>query len=172
MLTQLVAWRHQAITWTNVDLSSVRSCGIYLRTISFSHEMLSIFILDTSLKITNSSYCCIIHRPMSWLNPSDFFAHSTVAVLCAKFQKDSLNTSDNTVQLFDQPNILHNNQWLMTQTMIPVVSTLQSGSVMLSSTTSNWATSAANGKAVLLLQMRGLHEYQLGKNNQDIYSTI
>ena len=30
----LVAWRHQAITWTNVDLSSVRSSGIHLRTIS------------------------------------------------------------------------------------------------------------------------------------------
>ena len=27
----LVAWRHQAITWVNVDLSSVRSCGIHLR---------------------------------------------------------------------------------------------------------------------------------------------
>ena len=26
----LAAWRHQAITWTNVDLSSVRSCGINL----------------------------------------------------------------------------------------------------------------------------------------------
>ena len=30
----LVAWRHQAITWTNVDLSWVRSCGIRLRTSS------------------------------------------------------------------------------------------------------------------------------------------
>ena len=29
----LVAWRHQAITWTNVDLSSVRSCSIHLRAI-------------------------------------------------------------------------------------------------------------------------------------------
>ena len=27
----LDAWQHQAITWTNVDLSSVRSCGIHLR---------------------------------------------------------------------------------------------------------------------------------------------
>ena len=26
--------RHQAITWTNVDLSSVRSCVIHLRTLS------------------------------------------------------------------------------------------------------------------------------------------
>ena len=29
----LVAWRHQAITWTNVDLSSVRSIDIHLRAI-------------------------------------------------------------------------------------------------------------------------------------------
>ena len=43
--------RHQAITWTDVDLSSVRSRDIYPRVIS--HKMLSIFILDTSLKITN-----------------------------------------------------------------------------------------------------------------------
>ena len=28
-----VAWRHQAITWTNVDFSSVRSIVIHLRTI-------------------------------------------------------------------------------------------------------------------------------------------
>ena len=27
----LVAWWHQAITWTNVDQSSERSCGIHLR---------------------------------------------------------------------------------------------------------------------------------------------
>ena len=31
----LVAWWHQAITWTNVDLSSARSSGIHLRTISW-----------------------------------------------------------------------------------------------------------------------------------------
>ena len=29
----LVAWQHQAITWTNVDLSSVEICGIHLTTI-------------------------------------------------------------------------------------------------------------------------------------------
>ena len=28
-----VAWWHQAITWTNVELSSVKSCGVHLRTI-------------------------------------------------------------------------------------------------------------------------------------------
>ena len=30
----LVAWRHQAITWTNVDLSSERSSGNHLRAVS------------------------------------------------------------------------------------------------------------------------------------------
>ena len=29
----LVAWRHQAITWTSFDLSSVRSSDIQLRVI-------------------------------------------------------------------------------------------------------------------------------------------
>ena len=29
----IVAWRHQPITWTNVDLSPVRSGGIHLRAI-------------------------------------------------------------------------------------------------------------------------------------------
>ena len=48
----LVAWRHQAITWPNVDWPSVRSCGINLTTIS--QEMLIISILDNISKITNS----------------------------------------------------------------------------------------------------------------------
>ena len=30
----LCARRHKAITWTNVDLSSIRSCGVHVRTIS------------------------------------------------------------------------------------------------------------------------------------------
>ena len=30
----LVAWRHQAIILTNIDLSSVRFCDIHLRAIS------------------------------------------------------------------------------------------------------------------------------------------
>ena len=40
----LVAWRHQAITWTNVDLSSVEFCGMHLTTILLTvaiHEMSS-----------------------------------------------------------------------------------------------------------------------------------
>ena len=30
----LFAWRHQTITWTNIELSSVRFCGMHLREIS------------------------------------------------------------------------------------------------------------------------------------------
>ena len=35
-LVQIMAWRwqHQAITWTNVDWSSVKSCDIHIKTIS------------------------------------------------------------------------------------------------------------------------------------------
>ena len=49
----LVAWRHQAITWTNIDLSSVRSCGVNVRTISQEIPQLSIIKIGfktTSLK--------------------------------------------------------------------------------------------------------------------------
>ena len=44
--------RHQAITWTNFDLSLVRSGGIHLRPIA--QEMLKISILHISLKTTYS----------------------------------------------------------------------------------------------------------------------
>ena len=39
---------NQDITWTNVDFSSVRSCGIHLRAIS--QEVRKILLLDNSLK--------------------------------------------------------------------------------------------------------------------------
>ena len=58
----LVAWRHQAITWTSVDLSSVRSCSIYLRAIS--QEIIKIAALDMHLKITNKK----IEPHLSWAN--------------------------------------------------------------------------------------------------------
>ena len=45
----LVAWRHQANTWSNVDLSSVRSLGIHLRALSL--EDVKIPINKTRLKI-------------------------------------------------------------------------------------------------------------------------
>ena len=45
----LGAWRHQAITWTNVDLSSVKSHGIHLRGLSL--DDVKIPIDETRLKI-------------------------------------------------------------------------------------------------------------------------
>ena len=46
----LFGWRHQAITWTNVDLSSVRSSDIQLRAISQDIHQPS--IIKISMKIT------------------------------------------------------------------------------------------------------------------------
>ena len=51
----LVAWRHQAITWTNVDVSSVRPSGIHLMTISLE-EIPRPPIDKTGLKITNLKF--------------------------------------------------------------------------------------------------------------------
>ena len=48
----LGAWQHQAIAWTNVDFSSVRSFGIHLRATSQARFKIS--IIDMSLKIINS----------------------------------------------------------------------------------------------------------------------
>ena len=50
-LAQVMAcsWRHKAITWINVDLSSVRSSGIHLRAIS--QEISQLPITEISLKI-------------------------------------------------------------------------------------------------------------------------
>ena len=45
----LTAWWHQAITWTNVDLSLVRSSDIYLRTVS--QQIPEPFIAKVSLNI-------------------------------------------------------------------------------------------------------------------------
>ena len=51
-LAQLtVAWQHQTITWTNVDISPVRSCGIHHRALSW--EDLKISISKIRWKITS-----------------------------------------------------------------------------------------------------------------------
>ena len=49
-LAQVIAWWHQAITWTNVNLSSVRSSGIHLRAISW--EIPQPLFTKVGLKIT------------------------------------------------------------------------------------------------------------------------
>ena len=45
------AWWHQAITWTNVDLSSVRFSDIYLTAVS--QEMRQASFTEISLKISH-----------------------------------------------------------------------------------------------------------------------
>ena len=51
----LVAWRHQAIIWTNIDLSSVRSNGIHLSAIL--QEIPQPSLTEISLKITSLNFC-------------------------------------------------------------------------------------------------------------------
>ena len=67
-LAQVMAFC-QAITWANVDLSLVRSCGIHLREIS--QEMLKTSILDMSLKMIDSK-----------LQPHLPGAHELIALVC------------------------------------------------------------------------------------------
>ena len=55
--TRHFAWHHQAITWTKVDLSLAKSCGIYLRVIS--QEMLKLYCLQ--------DYSRIQHGVVMWL---------------------------------------------------------------------------------------------------------
>ena len=49
-LVWVVAWWHQTITWTNIDFSSVKFCGIHLRLIS--QEVLKNLIQTMSSEIT------------------------------------------------------------------------------------------------------------------------
>ena len=55
----LVAWQHQAISWTNVDLSSVGFCGIHLRAISHTKNAHKLnpwqMFKDYTFKITTTS---------------------------------------------------------------------------------------------------------------------
>ena len=57
-----IAWWHQAITWTNVDLSSKVSCGIHPRIIS--QKMLKIYIFHMSLKMNKHK---IVTELSQWL---------------------------------------------------------------------------------------------------------
>ena len=59
----LVAWRHQAITWTNVDWSSVKSSDIHIRAIS--QEMPQPPITNICLKITYLKFHSNFPGPMS-----------------------------------------------------------------------------------------------------------
>ena len=64
----LVAWRHQAITWTNLDLSSVRSCGIHRRALSWE---------DLACCLTAPSH----HLNQSWLIISEVLWHSSEGII-------------------------------------------------------------------------------------------
>ena len=61
----LVAWRHQAITSTNVDWSSVKSSDIHIRAISQEMPQPSIFKLKSVLKSHISNFIQIFQDPMS-----------------------------------------------------------------------------------------------------------
>ena len=50
----LVAWRHQAITWTNVDWSSVKSSDVHMRAVS--QEIPQPLTTKISLKITRIKF--------------------------------------------------------------------------------------------------------------------
>ena len=49
-----IAWRHQAIIWTNVGLSSARSGDIYLRLILW--DIPQLLIIKISLTITDLNF--------------------------------------------------------------------------------------------------------------------
>ena len=51
-----------AITWTNVDLSSVKSCGTHLRTISLEMLQESNMLLSICYKITHSQLLPYLSR--------------------------------------------------------------------------------------------------------------
>ena len=63
-LTWLVAWRHQPITWTDVDLSSVRSSGSHLRAILQQIPQPSINRI--SMTITYLNFVQISHGSKSY----------------------------------------------------------------------------------------------------------
>ena len=75
----LVAWRHQAIAWTNVDLSLVRSSDNHLRAIS--QEISHPSVIKISLKIT----CLKFHSDLPVANEinGSSFIHVIVCRLSA-----------------------------------------------------------------------------------------
>ena len=96
----LVAWQHQAITWTNIDLSLVKFCGIHLRAISHRvGKLLFCVMRKLYLKITVTSpgvnelnmdlrYLCYHHnwryhcdgcKPVCQKNISRYKAHTIVS---------------------------------------------------------------------------------------------
>ena len=71
----LVVWQHQTITWTNVDLSSVRSSGIHLRAIL--QEIPQSSVTEISLKITYLKFCSNFPGANELIFPGLGFCFST-----------------------------------------------------------------------------------------------
>ena len=67
LMQWLVAWRHQAIAWTNVDLSSVRSS--YINLMAISQKINQSSMTKTNMKITHLK--CHINLPEA--NESNLF---------------------------------------------------------------------------------------------------
>ena len=76
----LVAWRHQPITWTNVDLSSVRSRDYHLRAIS--QEIPQPPINEISLRITYIQW--VLKSPRGqWVKKKDeMHGHTMIDPIC------------------------------------------------------------------------------------------
>ena len=88
----LVAWWHQAITWTNVDLSLARICGICLRAIlQWVHKVLLCMSFKIILSLPNipegqwvkltSVYIMIHYIP--WNMPLIFVLLCLFVVMCS-----------------------------------------------------------------------------------------
>ena len=68
-LAMVMAWRHQVITLTNVNLSLVMFCGIHSRTISHREPKLWDISCVMCVKLYCWNYCHISQGPMSWPDP-------------------------------------------------------------------------------------------------------
>ena len=69
----LVAWRHQAITWTNADLSSLRSSDVHMRAISLEISQPSV------TKISLKSISLRFYWNLPWANELNVLAPSPIA---------------------------------------------------------------------------------------------
>ena len=58
-----VTWSHQAIIWTNVDLSSARSSDIYLKALSL--EIPQVSVTKISLNVSHLKFNSKLPGPMS-----------------------------------------------------------------------------------------------------------
>ena len=81
LATQWMAWRHQAITWPNVKLSSKVFCCIHLRATSQNLHMNFICTI------------CIWHQAITWSNAGKLFIGLLGTIHTFSFKKIHLLTS-------------------------------------------------------------------------------